>query len=71
MTKLYVKGFILKEKMMGFFRDETGLSTIEIAVIIIVLVGLALLFRNKVEGLLGKLLDPITVPTVNEHTNGN
>ncbi len=34
--------------MKDFIKDEDGLSTVEIVIIIAVLVGLALIFRNSI-----------------------
>lgn len=57
MIDLYVKGSLLKERMMETLLDEQGLGTIEIAVIIIVLIGLALLFKGRITTLLNSLFD--------------
>jgi Flp pilus assembly pilin Flp len=49
-----------------FLQEEDGMSTVEIVIIIAVLVGLALLFRNYitrfVEYVLGKAFNPDVVP---------
>ena len=41
--KLYIK---VKNFLEGFAKDESGMGTIEVIIIIAVLVSLALIFRN-------------------------
>lgn len=55
-TQLYCKGKIMMERALEALRREEGMGTIEIAIIIIVLVGLALLFRKQIEASLQTLL---------------
>lgn len=55
-TQLYCKGKIMMERALETLRQEEGMGTIEIAIIIIVLVGLALLFRDQIEKSLNTLL---------------
>ena len=59
MIELYVRGKIAKERIMDGLRREEGLGTVEIAVIIIVLIGLALLFRTKIEAVLNTVFNNI------------
>ena len=40
----------------GFIKEEDGMSTVEIVIIIAVLVGLAILFRNYIEDFVKYLL---------------
>ena len=40
-----------------FFREEDGMETIEVVVIIAVLVTIALVFRNSITGFVGKLTE--------------
>lgn len=63
MTNMYCKARVKMEVMKETLLKEEGMGTIEIAVIIIVLIGLALLFRQSITGFLNQLLnlDPITV----------
>ena len=70
MINYYVRAVIMKERMMEELRKEDGLGTVEIAIIIIVLIGLALMFRTKIMDYLGKVFDTInnqdiTVQTTN------
>ncbi len=66
MMKLYVKAMMLKERVMDALTDEQGLGTIEIAVIIIVLIGLALLFQTQIRLTLGTIFTNINggIPAV-------
>lgn len=47
----------MKELVMGFWKEEEGLGTLEILLIVAVLVGVALLFKNQITGWVGTLLD--------------
>lgn len=47
------------EQFKGFLRDEDGISTVEIVVIIAVLVGIALIFKNAIVTFVNKLLNNI------------
>jgi Flp pilus assembly pilin Flp len=42
-----------------FFREEDGLGTVEIVIIIAVLVGLALIFRKQIYALVNQIFDRI------------
>ena len=64
MMDLYVKWTMLKVNLIEGIKDEAGLGTIEIAVIIIVLIGLALMFRGRIEGALTDLMDNFVTPEV-------
>ncbi len=59
MIGLYVRGYFLKEKALEMLKDESGMGVIEIAIIIIVLIGIALVFKtqisNFVDGLMTKI----------------
>lgn len=47
------------ELLKKFLKDEDGISTVEIVVIIAVLVGIALIFKNAIVGFVNKLLNNI------------
>ena len=66
MMNLYVKAMMLKERVMNALTDEQGLGTVEIAVIIIVLIGLALLFQTQIRATLGTIFTNINggIPAV-------
>lgn len=46
-------------KFMNFMKDEEGLGTLEIILIIVVLVGIALIFRETITEWVRNLLDNI------------
>lgn len=52
-----------------FIKEEDGLGTVEIVIIIAVLVGLALIFRRNiyalVDSIFGKIFDNASAPTDN------
>lgn len=52
MMNLYVKAMMLRNRVIQAMSDEQGLGTIEIAVIIIVLIGLALMFQTQIKATL-------------------
>ena len=43
-----------------FFADESGVGTIEIVLILVVLVGLVLIFKNQIRSLLNTVFGQIT-----------
>jgi Flp pilus assembly pilin Flp len=42
--------------LKNFIRDEEGISTVEIVVIIAILVGIALLFKNSIVSFVKKII---------------
>lgn len=50
---------IIKEKMKGFVNDESGMGVIEVILIILVLVGLALVFKSQISGIASGIFDSI------------
>ena len=60
MTKFYVEFDLLKGRILEALKDEEGLGTIEIAIIIIILIGLALLFKGTITTFLESLLSQFT-----------
>ena len=49
----------MKQKIKKFFKDESGMGVIEIVLIIVVLVGLALVFRNQINSIANGLYQSI------------
>ena len=64
MMDLFVKWEMMKIRMAEALQDEKGMGTIEIAIIIIVLIGLALLFRTKIEAFLESIFGEMIAPAV-------
>ena len=46
----YIMGNISKYWRKTFWKDEKGMGVIEVVLIILVLVGLALVFKNQISG---------------------
>ncbi len=49
----------MKELIMSFIKEEDGLGTVEIVVIIAILIGIALLFKKQIFTFVKSLLDSI------------
>ena len=45
--------------LKGFFKEEDGMGTVEIVIIVAVLVGLALIFRKQMYSLVNQIFDKI------------
>lgn len=46
-----------------FFREDDGMGTVEVILIIVVLVGLVLIFKDKIEEIVNTLFDKISAKT--------
>lgn len=46
-----------------FFREEDGMGTVEIILIIVVLVGLVLIFKEQITKIVNSIFDKITSQT--------
>ena len=51
-----MKQYLLKV----FLEDESGVTVIEIVLILVVLIGLVIIFKNQLNSLIQSLLDKIT-----------
>lgn len=49
--------------MRRFWMEEDGMGTVEIILIIVVLVGLVLIFRDQITDIVNSLFEKITVRT--------
>lgn len=45
--------------MLKILKDKTGLGTIEIVILLAILVGIALLFKNQITALVNNILEDI------------
>lgn len=64
MRRIVLNMMWMKNKLIEGIRDESGMGVIEIAIIIIVLIAIALLFREKIWDLVQELtgqMDPTTL----------
>jgi len=50
---------LMKNKVIGFWKEEDGLGTLEMILIIGVIIIIALLFRKEIEKLVGDLLKKV------------
>lgn len=48
------------ELLKSFFKDEEGVATLEIVLIVVVLIGLALLFKSKITKFVENILNKIS-----------
>lgn len=49
----------IKERMEMFFYNEDGMGTVEVVLIIVVLVGLVLIFKNQIADIVGSIFETI------------
>lgn len=49
----------MRERLKEILRDESGMGVIEIVLIILVLVGLALVFKNQISSVANGIYDSI------------
>jgi len=50
----------MKELMRRFWKDESGMGTVEIILIIVVLIGLVIIFKSQITGVVNSLFGKIT-----------
>ncbi|MEE8885941.1 MAG: Flp1 family type IVb pilin [Eubacteriales bacterium] len=50
----------LSEQLCSFGTEEDAISTVEIVLIIVVLIGLVILFKGQIRSLVSKILSKIT-----------
>lgn len=61
-----MKGEQIMKKLKGFkefMREEDGMGTVEIILIIVVLVGLVIIFKGRITAIVENLFDKITTQT--------
>lgn len=52
-----------KKDLRTFLKEEDGMGTVEIILIIVVLVGLVLIFKDQITSIVDKLFEKITKQT--------
>ncbi len=50
-------------KIKAFFKDERGMGTVEVILIIVVLVALVVIFKSQITVIVNSLFDKITTQT--------
>ena len=53
----------MRAKLREYFYDEAGMGTVEMILIIVVLVGLVLIFKNQITAIINTLFESITSKT--------
>ena len=53
----------MRTKLKEYLYDESGMGTVEMILIIVVLVGLVLIFKNQITGIINTLFESITAKT--------
>lgn len=53
----------IRNAMRSLWRDEEGMGTVEVVLIIVVLVGLVLIFQEQIKGLVEIIFGKITQDT--------
>ena len=51
--------FNTKNKMMELVKDEAGMGTVEVILIIVVLIGLVIVFKKEIDGLVTEIFKTI------------
>jgi Flp pilus assembly pilin Flp len=51
---------MIRNEIRRFIKEEDGLNTVEIALILAVLVALALIFRDRITAFINSIIDAIT-----------
>ncbi len=70
MNKVYFKGLGMLNNMMDLIKekwtDEEGAGVIELAIIILILVGLAIVFKSEIDGILNGILNNLNknIPSI-------
>ena len=50
----------MKKIVQDFWKDESGMGTVEIILIIVVLIGLVIVFKKQINDLVNKIFKKIT-----------
>ena len=60
MTKGTEMGRRMVQEMKQFWKDEQGMGTVEIVLIVVILIGLVLLFKNAIQPVVNDALKSIS-----------
>lgn len=50
----------MKKIVQDFWKDESGMGTVEVILIIVVLIGLVIIFKKQINDLVNKIFKKIT-----------
>ncbi len=59
MSKLRLIGRKTAESIREFMTDESGMGTVEVILIIVVLIGLVIVFKKEIDGLVSEIFKTI------------
>ena len=60
MQLLWMAGSRLIDRARSFWKDEDGMGTVEIILIIVVLIGLVIVFKQQINGIVESVFQTIT-----------
>lgn len=50
----------MRKEIRDFWKDESGMGTVEVILIIVVLIGLVIIFKKQINDLVNKIFKKIT-----------
>ncbi len=50
----------MKERLQSFWKEEDGMGTVEVILIIVVLIGLVIIFKDQLQKLVKTIFEKIT-----------
>ena len=53
----------MRDWLRNIFKDKTGMGTVEVILIIVVLVGLVIIFKGKITGVVNDIFEKIVSQT--------
>ncbi len=56
---LGIKYLMLKQKVKEFIEEEDGIGTVEMILILVVLIGLVIIFKNQLNSLVNNIFNQI------------
>lgn len=56
---LGIKYLMLKQKIKEFIEEEDGIGTVEMILILVVLIGLVIIFKNQLNSLVNNIFNQI------------
>lgn len=60
LCKMKMWGFEIKERMQYILHDDSGIGTIEMILLLVVLIGLVLIFKSQLTELVNTIFEKIT-----------
>ncbi|MCR4904394.1 MAG: hypothetical protein K6A23_16170 [Butyrivibrio sp.] len=63
MKKITTKGKKFLSCIKNFMQDESGMGTVEVVLIIVVLIGLVMVFKDQIDGIVEEIFRVIKADT--------